>query len=83
MATAAAAAAAAVLGSSSRRAESLALLLLARTAQGPLDAETLRALGTVAAGGGDLDPTLQVQAAWLFVRHSGRGEQALAQLRPQ
>jgi hypothetical protein len=79
----AAAAAAAVLGSSSRRAESLALLLLARTAQGPLDAETLRALGTVAAGGGDLDPTLQVQAAWLFVRHSGRGEQALAQLRPQ
>jgi hypothetical protein len=79
----AAAAAAAVQGSSSRRAESLALLLLARTAQGPLDAETLRALGTVAAGGGDLDPTLQVQAAWLFVKHSGRGEQALAQLRPQ
>lgn len=79
----AAAAAAAVQGTSSRRAESLALLLVARTAQGQLDAETLRALGTVAAGGGDLDPTLQVQAAWLFVRHSGRGEQALAQLRPQ
>lgn len=79
----AAAAAAVVQGASTRRAESLALLLLARTAQGPLDAETLRALGTVAAGGGDLDPTLQVQAAWLFVRHSGRGEQALAQLRPQ
>ena len=79
----AAAACTAVQGTSSRRAESLALLLLARTSQGTLDAETLRALGTVAAGGGDLDPTLQVQAAWLFVRHSGRGEQALAQLRPQ
>ncbi len=85
------AAAAVVQGASTRRAESLVLLLLARTAQGPLDAETLRALyGSttvantgVAAGGGDLDPTLQVQAAWLFVRHSGRGEQALAQLRPQ
>jgi hypothetical protein len=83
LAAQAAAAATVVQGASSRRAESLALLLLARTAQGPLDSETLRALGIVAAGGGDLDPTLQVQAAWLFVRHSGRGEQALAQLRPQ
>lgn len=79
----AAAAAAIVQGTSSRRAESLALLLRARTVNDALGADTLRALGTVAAGGGDLDSTLQVQAAWLFVRHSGRGEQALAQLRPQ
>jgi hypothetical protein len=83
MSAQAASAASLVQGASSRRAESLALLLRARTSQDALGADTLRALGTVAAGGGDLDPTLQVQAAWLFVRHSGRGEQALAQLRPQ
>lgn len=63
-----------------RRAESLALLLQARVSP-EIDQETLRALGIVAAGGGAIDPTLQVQAAWLFIRHSGRGNDALTQLR--
>ncbi len=72
----------AVRGTLSRRGDALAILSVARGLP-TLDPETLKALGVVAAGGGNLDPTMLVQAAWLFARHSGRADQALAQLQPQ
>lgn len=72
----------AVRGSFTRRGDSLAILAVAR-GQPSLDPDTLRELGIIGAGGGDLDPTLLVQAAWLFARHSGRADQALSQINPQ
>ncbi len=66
-------------GSLSRRGDALAILAVAR-GRPTLEPELLTDLGIAAAGGGDLDPTLLVQAAWLFARHSGRGEQALSQI---
>ena len=66
-----------VLGKSGRRCDSLALLAIARTDE-PLSREELDQLGVAASGGGRLDPALQVQAAWLFLRRSGRLDQALA-----
>lgn len=69
-----------VRGTLSRRGEALALLALAKAER--LDGPDLAALGDVAAGGGDIDPTLRVQAAWLFASQSGRQEQALAGARP-
>ncbi len=72
----------AVRGSLSRRGEALAILAVARGLP-TLDQETLKALGVVAAGGGNLDPTMLVQAAWLFARHSNRADQALSQIHPK
>ncbi len=72
----------AVRGSLTRRGDALAILAIARGLE-TLDSDSLKALGVVAAGGGDLDPTMLVQAAWLFARHSGRADQALAQIQPQ
>lgn len=72
----------AVRGSLSRRGDALAILAIARGLP-TLDQETLKALGIVAAGGGNLDSTLLVQAAWLFARHSNRADQALSQLHPK
>ena len=66
-----------VLGKSGRRCDSLALLAIARTDES-LSREELDQLGVAAGGGGRLDPALQVQAAWLFLRRSGRLDQALA-----
>ncbi|MSR28217.1 MAG: hypothetical protein EXS03_01400 [Phycisphaerales bacterium] len=71
-----------VRGSFTRRGDSLAILAIAR-GEPTIDPETLRELGIIGAGGGDLDPTLLVQAAWLFARHSGRADQALARVNPQ
>lgn len=71
-----------VRGSLTRRGDALAVLAIARGNQ-KLSAEGLAALGVVAAGGGDLDPTLLVQAAWLFARHSGKSQQALSQMHPK
>ncbi len=68
-----------VRGSLSRRGDALAILAIAR-GKPTLDPNLLRELGIVAAGGGDLDPTLLVQAAWLFARHSGKADQALTQI---
>jgi hypothetical protein len=58
------------------------VLAIAR-GESKLDDATLKELGIIGAGGGDLDPTLLVQAAWLFARHSARADQALAQVNPQ
>lgn len=66
-----------VLGSASRRCDSLALLAIARTDE-PMTPKELELLGVAAAGGGRLDPALQVQAAWLFLRRNGRLDQAIA-----
>jgi hypothetical protein len=68
-----------VRGSLSRRGDALAILAVAR-GKPTLAPDLLRELGIVAAGGGDLDPTLLVQSAWLFARHSGKADQALLQI---
>lgn len=68
-----------VRGSLSRRGDALAILAIAR-GKPTLTPDLLRELGIVAAGGGDLDPTLLVQSAWLFARHSGKADQALLQI---
>ncbi len=73
--------ASAVRKSLSRRADALALLAMARGLDS-LDPQTLEALGLVAAGGAGVDPTLRVQAAWLFAKHSGRSAEALAAVHP-
>ncbi len=61
----------------SRRGAALALLLHARFAAELAKAE-IDELGVIASGGWSLDPGLEVQAAWLFARHSGRADEAIA-----
>lgn len=61
------------------RSDSLALLVLARHAD-KLSSQELLQLGRIAGGGGRLDDTLQAQAAWLWLRHSGRLEAALPKI---
>ena len=61
----------------SGRADSLALLLQAKHSA-TLTADQLKQLGTIASGGGRVSDILQVQAAWLYLRHSGKAEQAIA-----
>lgn len=63
----------------SGRADSMALVLIARHSE-KLSAEDLQQLGRVASGGGKVDSAVQILAAWLFIKHSGRTEQALTQL---
>jgi hypothetical protein len=70
-------AAAAVPRIGSGRADSLALLLVAKHAKA-LDDEQKRQLGLIASGGGRVSEILQVQAAWLYLKHSGQTDQALA-----
>lgn len=71
----------AVRKSLSRRADALALLSMARGTES-LNPTDLEAFGLVAAGGAGIDPTLRVQAAWLFAKHSGRAAEALAAVHP-
>ena len=63
------------------RADCLALLLMAKHATS-LAADDLRQLGLIASGGGRVTPGLQVQAAWLYLKHSEATEQALAEVFP-
>lgn len=58
------------------RADSLALLLIARHAD-TLEPGDLEMLGRIAAGGGRVSQGLQVQAAWLYLKHSNALDQAL------
>lgn len=58
------------------RADSLTLLLIAKHDENLSDAEK-KQLGMIAAGGGQLATALQAQAAWLYLKHVGRIEQAL------
>lgn len=63
----------------SRRAAAMALLLHARFAE-RLERGDLDELGVIASGGWSLDPGLEIQAAWLFARHSGRADEAIASI---
>jgi hypothetical protein len=65
----------------SGRADSLALILVARdAASGALAAEDMVRLGRVATGGGRVAEPHMIQAAWLYVRHFGKTDLAVARL---
>ncbi|MBC23043.1 MAG: hypothetical protein CMJ32_03890 [Phycisphaerae bacterium] len=66
-------------GSGSRHGNSIALILLARDADS-LEQDQLTQLGRIGAGGGRVDQMLQIQAAWLFIKHSGQQGKAMAEL---
>jgi hypothetical protein len=61
----------------SRRGAAMALLLHARFAD-QLEKAEVDELGIIASGGWSLDPSLEMQAAWLYARHSGRADEAIA-----
>jgi hypothetical protein len=63
----------------SGKADSLVLLLIAKHSPTLSQADVLQ-LGRLAAGGGRLSDALQVQAAWLFLKHTGQIEKALTQV---
>jgi hypothetical protein len=58
------------------RADTLALLLIARHAE-TMESDELRQLGLVAAGGGRVSEGLQVQASWLYLKHTDSINRAL------
>lgn len=57
-------------------AQGLALLLCARTDQ-PMQAEQMKNLSMFARGGGRLEDSLRIQAAWLYLKRIGRTQEAL------
>lgn len=59
------------------RVDSLSLLLVAKHAE-RLGPDELHELGVVAGGGGRLSEALKTQAAWLYLKHADRIEQAIA-----
>ncbi len=61
------------------RADSLAMILTAKHAE-QLTTAQLQQLGSIAAGGGQVSEMLRAQAAWLYLRHAGRVEQALVEV---
>ena len=61
------------------RADSLALLLMARHAK-TLEKVDVAQLGTIAAGGGRLSDILQVQAAWLYLKHTNQTARVMSEL---
>ena len=63
------------------RTDSLALLVIARDSE-TLDETQLGRLGLIASGGGLVEP-LQVQAAWLYLKHTGSVDDAINQLVPE
>ena len=65
----------------SSRPDSLALLLLARNGE-QLSPSDLQQLGRISAGGGQLTDTLQIQAAWLYLKHTDGLQAALVRLTP-
>jgi len=66
-----------VLGLGGRRCDSLAVLAIARSPE-PLSPSEADLLAIAAAGGGRLDPSLEVQAAWLHLERLDRIPDALA-----
>lgn len=64
-------------GTISARGSAMALLLHARFADS-LTKPDVDELGLIAAGGWSLDPSLEIQAAWLYARHSNRADEAIA-----
>jgi HEAT repeat protein len=63
----------------SGQADSLALLLMAKHAD-VLAPDLLPQLGLIAAGGGRVSTVVQMQAAWLYVKHTGSIDAVLARI---
>ena len=61
------------------RADSLAMILIAKHAE-QLPPAQLQQLGSIAAGGGQVSEMLRAQAAWLYLRHADRIEQAMVEV---
>jgi hypothetical protein len=59
------------------RADSVALILIAKHAE-QLTPQELSDLGVIASGGGRISAVLQTQAAWLYLKHTKKIDQALA-----
>ena len=59
------------------KADVLALLLVARS-DSPLQQKDQECLGIIASGGGHLSPSLETQAAWLYLKRMGLADKALA-----
>lgn len=68
-----------IRGQLQRRFESMALVAMARGGS-TLSKSDLELLGSIAAGGGRVDESIQAQAAWLYVKQLGRQRDALARL---
>ena len=63
------------------RADSLALLLIAKYSP-TLEEPDINLLGKIAAGGGRISEILQVQAAWLYLKHTRQLEKSMLELFP-
>jgi hypothetical protein len=61
------------------RADSLATILMARHLE-ELEPADLQQLKVIAAGGGRVADVIQIQAAWLYLRHTDSVERALAEV---
>ncbi|MCE2882020.1 MAG: hypothetical protein LW636_06650 [Planctomycetaceae bacterium] len=66
-------------GKTSRLGEGLIAVMRARS-RDTIDTADLQMLATVAGGGATADRAVQVQAAWLWLRHSGKTADAVAAL---
>jgi hypothetical protein len=64
------------------KADVLALLLVARS-DSPLQQKDQECLGIIASGGGHLNPALETQAAWLYLKRMGLSDKALAAVSTQ
>lgn len=65
-----------------QRGESMALVTIAKTAPSLTPAELLE-LGRIGGGGGRVEDPIQMQAAWLYLRHANKLDKALPKLTPQ
>lgn len=74
--------AASLRGKLSRRFNSMVLVAAAR-AGATLTPGDVEQLGVIAAGGGRVEEPVEVQAAWLYLKASGRHKDALARLSPE
>lgn len=68
-------------GRTSRLGEALVAVLDARNAE-QVDPATLEMLALAAGGGVAVDPTIRLQAAWLWLEHAGRTDDAMQALAP-
>lgn len=57
----------------------MALLALAKSNTPLTDAE-ITELGSIASGGGKVDDSSQIQAAWLYLKYAKRDKDAVTQL---
>ncbi|MSR34404.1 MAG: hypothetical protein EXS12_06355 [Phycisphaerales bacterium] len=68
-----------IRGKLPRRGDSMALLALAKNFT-PLTSNEIVELGSIASGGGKVDESSQIQAAWLYLKYTKREKDAIAQL---